>query len=63
MPLMGGIELASLLTKDRPDMKLLFMSGHTESAIMLDASVSFIRKPCRTVDLIKRIRQELEPAT
>lgn len=49
MPGMGGRELADALKKDRPSLRVLFMSGYTANAIVhhgaLDVGLDFIAKP------------------
>jgi CheY-like chemotaxis protein len=49
MPHMNGRELSELLLKERPAMKVLFMSGHTAGVIsqnvLLDEDVAFLEKP------------------
>ncbi|MGB8991261.1 MAG: PAS domain S-box protein [Desulfobaccales bacterium] len=63
MPGMNGIELASRLAKLHPEIKILYMSGHVESALvrhgLLDSVTPFIQKPCRTITLIKKVREFL----
>ncbi len=49
MPEMSGRELTDRLKAQRPNMKVLFMSGYTDEAIVrrgvLDSNVEFIQKP------------------
>lgn len=49
MPGMGGRELADLLRKRHPALRVLFMSGYTANAIVhhgeLDVGLDFIAKP------------------
>ena len=49
MPGISGGETAQLLQAQRPDLKVLFMSGHTENSIVhhgvLDPGVAFLQKP------------------
>jgi FixJ family two-component response regulator len=63
MPEMGGRELADRLTQIRPDMKVLFMSGYTDNAIVhhgvLDADVPFIQKPFAPPALAQKVREVL----
>jgi len=63
MPRMGGKEIASLLTRLRPEMKVLFMSGYTGNALAqqgtLDPTVGFIQKPWTPEGLCEKIRAVL----
>ena len=49
MPQMSGRELAQHLAATRPDMRVLFMSGYTDDAIVrhgvLEAGTAFLSKP------------------
>jgi PAS domain S-box-containing protein len=64
MPHMNGRELSEELLKSRPDVKVLFMSGHTAGVIsqnaLLDEDVAFIEKPFSHDGLARKIRQLLE---
>jgi two-component system, cell cycle sensor histidine kinase and response regulator CckA len=64
MPGMSGPELAGKLKSMRPQMQVLFMSGHTENAIVhhgaLDPGIAFIQKPFRYDTLARKIRGLLE---
>jgi two-component system, cell cycle sensor histidine kinase and response regulator CckA len=61
MPQMSGRDLADRLAPLRPDMKVLYMSGYTENAIVhhgvLETNVSFIQKPFRIKTLMENIRE------
>ncbi len=63
---MGGPELAKRLSVIRPDMKVLYISGYTDDAILHDGILSpgtaFLQKPFTTEALAKKIRQVLEGA-
>jgi PAS domain S-box-containing protein len=67
MPHMNGRELSEDLLKKRPEVKVLYMSGHTAGVIsqnaLLDEDVAFIEKPFTHEGLARKIRQLLEPAT
>lgn len=58
-------ELARALQAERPDLKVLFMSGYAEDVVVhqgrIDADVSLIQKPYRKDELSLRLRQMLEP--
>lgn len=65
--LAGGIsgkEVATEAAKIDPQMKLLFMSGYAENAIVhhgrLDPGVNLLSKPFRTADLARRVREMLD---
>jgi two-component system cell cycle sensor histidine kinase/response regulator CckA len=64
MPQMSGRELADRLTKVRPDMKVLYMSGYTDNAIVhhgiLDEGIAFLQKPLVPDVLARRVREVLD---
>jgi hypothetical protein len=64
MPHMNGRELSEELLRKRPDVKVLYMSGHTAGVILqsalLDEDVAFIEKPFSHEGLARKIRQLLE---
>jgi two-component system cell cycle sensor histidine kinase/response regulator CckA len=66
MPQMGGPELARRLAKVQPDMKVLYMSGYTNDAVVrhgvLDAKVAYLQKPLTTESLARKVREVLESA-
>jgi CheY-like chemotaxis protein len=63
MPKMGGKQLAERVTRTRPDIKVVFMSGYTDNAIVhhgvLDAGTAFIEKPISPHLLLERLRHYL----
>lgn len=63
MPEMSGPQLTEALTHLRPETKVLFMSGHTENAIVhhgvLEPGIAFIQKPFRRDDLLRKLREAL----
>ena len=64
MPNVGGPELARHLKVLFPQLKVVFMSGYTDDAVvrhgLLDAQVSFIQKPYTPAGLAQKIRQVLD---
>ena len=60
---MNGRELADAARGRYPDLKVLFTSGYTESAIVhhgrLDAGVHLLAKPYRKADLARMIRRAI----
>jgi len=66
MPKMSGRKLANHLAEDRPDMKVLFMSGYTDNAIVhqgvLDEGAAFIQKPFTASALMQKVRDVLDAA-
>jgi FixJ family two-component response regulator len=63
MPKMGGPELAEALTRRRPAMKVLLVSGYTDQAIVdngvLGRGVQFLSKPFSRARLLGRVRAVL----
>lgn len=64
MPSMGGRECVERLTPSRPEMKVLFMSGYTDDAIvrhgLLDQRLEFIEKPFTSDALARKVRKVLD---
>ena len=64
MPQMSGRELADRLRQLRPEMKVLYMSGYTDDAIvrhgLLELAVFFIQKPFTPGALAQKVRQVLD---
>jgi two-component system, cell cycle sensor histidine kinase and response regulator CckA len=64
MPGMSGPELASHLRKLRPDLRVLYVSGYTDSAIAdedeLDANTAFLNKPFTPDQLVSKVREVLD---
>jgi PAS domain S-box-containing protein len=64
MPEMNGRQVADRLAQVRPGIKVLFMSGYTDDAIVhygvLDEGVAYIQKPWRPDQLWKKVREVLD---
>ncbi|MGH7164566.1 MAG: ATP-binding protein [Nitrospiraceae bacterium] len=64
MPGMSGREMADRLTAQRPGLKVLFMSGYTESAIVhhgvMDPGVAFLPKPFTGDTLAHKLSEMLK---
>jgi CheY-like chemotaxis protein len=61
---MSGRELSEKLLRLRPDLKVLYMSGYTDDAILrhgvLQNSTAFLGKPFSPGTLIRKLREVLE---
>jgi CheY-like chemotaxis protein len=66
MPGMSGRELADALRVHRPGLRVLFMSGYVEDALVhhgiVEAEVAFLHKPFSLVDLAAKVREVLDAA-
>jgi PAS domain S-box-containing protein len=64
MPNLGGAELARRIRAQFPQIKVMFMSGHADDAVvrhgLLDAGVAFIQKPYTPTTLAQKVRQVLD---
>ena len=64
MPRVNGRELAVRMSRRRPDMKVLYMSGYTDNAIvnsgLLHGEVAFLQKPFTPAALAGKVREVLE---
>jgi len=63
MPGMSGSVLSERLRRKQPDLKVLFMSGYTDNAIVhhgvLDQGTPFIQKPFTLRDIAEKVRAVL----
>jgi two-component system, cell cycle sensor histidine kinase and response regulator CckA len=68
MPHLSGPELAGKLSAERPNLKVLFISGYTDDTVfrhgVLEGGVAFLQKPFNLKALSQKIREILsgEPA-
>ena len=64
MPGMNGRQLAARVTSERPDMRVLFMSGYTDDAVMrsgvLEHGMSYLQKPFTPEGLARKVREVLD---
>jgi CheY-like chemotaxis protein len=64
MPKMGGRQMYDRLRETQPDLKVLFMSGYTDDAVIrhgvLEADTNFIEKPFTYAALAGAVRDVLD---
>ena len=64
MPEMNGGELSRRLTQSNPQMKVLFMSGYIDDALIRkgikEKDVAFLQKPFSPLSLAKKVREVLD---
>jgi signal transduction histidine kinase/CheY-like chemotaxis protein len=67
MPKANGKALAETIAPYRPGLKVVFMSGYTDEAILrhglMEAKQNFIQKPFTPERLIKKVREVLDAVT
>ena len=67
MPKMSGRELAEILVSMRTSLKVLYMSGYTDNAMLhkgtLDIETKFIQKPFTPDALARKVREVLDANT
>jgi PAS domain S-box-containing protein len=63
MPHLGGQELAQRLRASRPEIKVLYLSGYTEDAVVGEGTVesgkAFLQKPFTLQSLARKVREVL----
>jgi PAS domain S-box-containing protein len=65
MPEMGAGELTEQLLVERPDLKMLYVSGYTNDEVVRRGvkqnDASFIQKPFSAEELMRKVREVLDP--
>lgn len=63
MPGMHGKDVVQKIQSQRPNIKVIYMSGYTENIIMekgiLPSDINYIQKPFSSSDLVKKVRKVL----
>jgi DNA-binding response OmpR family regulator len=64
MPQMNGPDLAERLVAQRPETRVLYVSGYTDEAVVIHgvraSEVAFLQKPFSRKHLIRRVREVLD---
>ena len=64
MPQMGGPQLAERLLHERPEMKVLFISGYSDMALLQHGTLlpgtALLQKPFTPAQLVRRVRELLD---
>jgi len=64
MPGMSGRELAERLREARPEIRIIYMSGYTDDAVVLHGilaeDMAFLQKPFTAAELARRVREVLD---
>jgi two-component system cell cycle sensor histidine kinase/response regulator CckA len=64
MPKVSGLDLAAQITERRPSIKVLYMSGYTDNAVVnsgiLEKDAAFLQKPFTPGTLTDKVREVLE---
>jgi len=65
MPGLGGAKLAEQLSVARPEMRVLYVSGHADDVIVrsgvFHGNLAFLRKPFTPMRLARKVRETLRP--
>jgi len=63
MPEMSGVELADRLERERPGVRILFMTGYAEDTVLregvLGRNREYIGKPFTQKEIVKKVREAL----
>lgn len=64
MPEMGGLQLVDSIRRQRPGLRVLFMSGYTDDAVLLhgvsESTGAFIQKPFTPLSLAQKVREVID---